>query len=58
LWGLQKRCEVESGAGEEAAEEAFHRMRITSHDDQADFLSQVRTALQSAPPDEAVDRSF
>jgi hypothetical protein len=37
---------------------AFQRMRITSRDAQADFLSQVRTARQSAPPDEAVDRSF
>jgi hypothetical protein len=39
-------------------DDAFQRMRITSRDDQADFLSQVRTALQPAPPDEAVDRSF
>lgn len=37
---------------------AFQRMRITSRDDQADFLSQARTAPQPTPPDEAVDRSF
>jgi hypothetical protein len=27
----------------------FQRMRVTSRDEQADFLSQVRIALRSAP---------
>lgn len=37
---------------------AFQRMKITSRDDQADFLSQVRIALQAVPLNGAVDRSF
>jgi hypothetical protein len=31
----------------------FRRMKVTSRDDQAEFLAQVQTALQPTPPDEA-----
>lgn len=36
----------------------FQRVKVTSRDDRAEFLSQVRTALQTAPFDGAVDRSL